>query len=56
MGLMATGKHDAKQIGLVTLYFFVCFGIILTLKKQRTLRTVPRPGGCFLSSFTHKAS
>ncbi len=33
MGLMATVKHEAKQIGLVTLYFFVCFGIILTLKK-----------------------
>ena len=33
MGVMATVKHEAKEIGLVTLYFFVCFGIILTLKK-----------------------
>jgi hypothetical protein len=33
MGVMATVKHEAKEVGLVTLYFFVCFGIILTLKK-----------------------
>jgi len=26
-------KHEVKQIGLVTLYFFLCFGVVLTLKK-----------------------
>lgn len=26
-------KHELKQIGLVTLYFFFCFGVVLTLKK-----------------------
>ncbi len=33
MGLLSTVKHEAKEVGLVTLYFFLCFGIILTLKK-----------------------
>ncbi len=33
MGLFSTVKHEAKEVGLVTLYFFLCFGIILTLKK-----------------------
>lgn len=26
-------KHELKEVGLVTLYFLFCFGIILTLKK-----------------------
>ena len=26
-------KHELRQIGLVTLYFFLCFGVVLTLKK-----------------------
>lgn len=26
-------KHELKQIGLVTLYFFFTFGVVLTLKK-----------------------
>ena len=26
-------KHELRQIGLVTLYFFFCFGVVLTLKK-----------------------
>ena len=25
--------HEVKQVGLVTLYFLVCFGLVLTLKK-----------------------
>lgn len=33
MGLLATVKHAIKEVGFVTLYFFFCFGIILTLKK-----------------------
>lgn len=33
MGLLTTVKHEAKEVSLVTLYFFFCFGIILTLKK-----------------------
>jgi hypothetical protein len=32
-GWLAVVKHELKQVGLVTLYFLVCFGIILTLKK-----------------------
>jgi len=26
-------KHELRQIGLVTLYFFFCFGVVLTLMK-----------------------
>jgi hypothetical protein len=33
MGLWPRVKHELKEVGLVTLYFFVCFVIILTLKK-----------------------
>jgi len=33
MKLLSTVKHEVKEVGLVTLYFFFCFGIILTLKK-----------------------
>lgn len=33
MGMLSTVKHELKEVGLVTLYFFFCFGIILTLKK-----------------------
>jgi hypothetical protein len=33
MGMLSTVKHEAKEVGLVTLYFLICFGIILTLKK-----------------------
>ena len=33
MNLLAAVKHEFKEVGLVTLYFLFCFGIILTLKK-----------------------
>ena len=33
MGMLSTVKHEVKEVGLVTLYFFSCFGVILTLKK-----------------------
>jgi hypothetical protein len=33
MGMLSTVKHEVEEIGLVTLYFFFCFGVILTLKK-----------------------
>ncbi len=33
MGKFSTVKHELKEVGLVTLYFFFCFGIILTLTK-----------------------
>ena len=33
MGLVSTLKHEVQEFGLVTLYFFFCFGFILTLKK-----------------------
>ncbi|HSF09009.1 MAG TPA: hypothetical protein VLA60_06315 [Nitrospirales bacterium] len=33
MGMLSTVKHELKEVGLVTLYFFFCFGVILTLKK-----------------------
>ncbi len=33
MSLVHTVKHELKQVGLVTLYFLICFGIVLTLKK-----------------------
>lgn len=33
MGIFSTVKHELKEVGLVTLYFFFCFGIILTLTK-----------------------
>ena len=33
MGMLSTIKHELKEVGLVTLYFFFCFGVILTLKK-----------------------
>jgi hypothetical protein len=33
MGLFAKLKHEAREVGLVTLYFFLCFGFILILKK-----------------------
>jgi len=33
MGMLSTLKHEVKEVGLVTLYFFFCFGIFLTLKK-----------------------
>lgn len=32
MGMFSTVKHDLKEVGLVTLYFIFCFGVILTLK------------------------
>ncbi len=31
--LLGRLKHELRQIGLVTLYFFLCFGVVLTLKK-----------------------
>ncbi|WP_447965355.1 hypothetical protein [Nitrospira sp. Ecomares 2.1] len=33
MGMVSTVKHEVKEVGLVTLYFFFCFGIFLTLMK-----------------------
>ena len=33
MSLLQAAKHELKQVGLVTLYFLVCFLIVLTLKK-----------------------
>lgn len=33
MSLQSKLKHEVKEIGLVTLYFFFCFCIMLTLKK-----------------------
>ena len=33
MSWLAAVKHELKEVGLVTLYFLFCFGIILTLKK-----------------------
>src|SRR5262249_3612410 len=32
-GWVAVVKHEIKEVGLVTLYFLACFGVILTLKK-----------------------
>jgi hypothetical protein len=32
-GWLAAAKRELKDVGLVTLYFLLCFGIILTLKK-----------------------
>jgi len=33
MSFLTTAKDELRQVGLVTLYFIVCFGIVLTLKK-----------------------
>jgi len=33
MNLLAKLKHEAKEVGLVTLYFFFCFGVMLTIKQ-----------------------
>jgi len=33
MSLMTRLTHELKEVGLVTLYFLFCFGIILTLRK-----------------------
>ena len=33
MSLLTRVKHELREVGLVTLYFFFCFGIILLLKK-----------------------
>ena len=33
MSVLTKLQNEVKQVGLVTLYFFICFGIILTLKK-----------------------
>jgi hypothetical protein len=33
MNLMTRVKHELSEVGLVTLYFLICFGIILLLKK-----------------------
>lgn len=33
MALLEKIKHEAREVGLVTLYFLLCFGFILTLKK-----------------------
>lgn len=31
--LLSTLKHEIKEVGLVTFYFFFCFSVVLTLKK-----------------------
>lgn len=28
MGMFSTVKHEPKEVGLVTLYFFFCFGVL----------------------------
>jgi hypothetical protein len=33
MKILTTLKHEAREVGLVTLYFLLWFGFILTLKK-----------------------
>lgn len=33
MSLFTKIKHEAREIGSVTLYFFFCFGVMLTFKK-----------------------
>ena len=33
MSLLHTVKHEVTQVGLVTLYFLICFGLVLLLKK-----------------------
>lgn len=33
MGILAKLKYEAREVGLVTLYFLLWFGFILTLKK-----------------------
>jgi hypothetical protein len=33
MSWLPAVKHEIKEVGLVTLYFLFCFGIVLTLKK-----------------------
>jgi hypothetical protein len=33
MAILAKLKLEAREVGLVTLYFLLCFGFILTLKK-----------------------
>jgi hypothetical protein len=33
MSLLSRLIHEVKQVGLVTLYFFFCFSVVLTLKK-----------------------
>ncbi|MFZ2312044.1 MAG: hypothetical protein WAV82_05455 [Methylobacter sp.] len=33
MSLLAKLKHEVKEVGLVTLYFFFCFGVMLTMKQ-----------------------
>lgn len=33
MSLLSKIKQEAKEVGLVTLYFFFCFGVMLILKK-----------------------
>lgn len=33
MKFLAALKHEVKQVALVSLYFFFCFSVVLTLKK-----------------------
>jgi len=33
MSLLTKVKHELKEVGLVTVYFLFCFGVVLTLKK-----------------------
>lgn len=33
MSLLSRLKHEVEHVGLVTLYFLFCFGVVLTLKR-----------------------
>ena len=33
MSLLTKAKHELREVGIATLYFLFCFGVILTLKK-----------------------
>lgn len=33
MSVLAKAKHEVKEVGLVTIYFLFCFGVVLALKK-----------------------
>lgn len=33
MNLFSKLKHEAKEVGLVTSYFFFCFGVMMTMKQ-----------------------
>jgi len=33
MTWLSAAKHELRQLGVVTVYFLFCFGMVLTLKK-----------------------